>query len=62
MVKERGTPMDNIIAWSIRGLNWPNKQEDLKDFLHTNKGGLIGLIETKIKMETDDVVITRTFP
>jgi len=62
MMKERGTLMDNIIAWNIRGLNWPNKQEDLKAFLHANKVGLIGLMETEIKMAKDNVVVTRTFP
>ncbi|KAJ8427105.1 hypothetical protein Cgig2_029814 [Carnegiea gigantea] len=43
------------------GLNWPNKQEDLKAFLHTNKVGMIGLIETKIKMANDSFVAARAF-
>ena len=42
-------PMDNIVTWNIRGLNLPNKQEDLKIFLHSNKVGFIGLLETKIQ-------------
>jgi len=57
-----GHPMDSIIAWNIRGLNWPNKQEDLKTFLHTNKVGMIGLMETKIKMTNDRIVAIRSFP
>ncbi|KAJ8423639.1 hypothetical protein Cgig2_032927 [Carnegiea gigantea] len=28
------SPMDKICTWNFRGLNWPNKQEDLKAFLH----------------------------
>jgi len=40
--------MDNIASWNIRGLNWPNKQEDVKLFLHINNIGLVGLLETKI--------------
>jgi len=61
MVKERGHLMDSIIAWNIRGLDWPSKQEDLKAFLRTNKVGMIGLIETKIKMTNDRIVATRSF-
>ena len=55
-------PMDSIIAWNIRGLNWPNKQEDLKAFLHTTKIGIVGLMETKIKMNNDRKVASNTFP
>jgi len=33
----------------VRGLNWPNKQEDVKLFLHANNIGVVGLLETKIK-------------
>ena len=62
MVKERGHLMDSIIAWNIRGLDWPSKQEDLKAFLHTQKVGMIGLMETKIKLINDSVVAARTFP
>ena len=42
--------MDNVVSWNVGGLNWPNKQEDLKLFLYLNKVGLIGLLETKIKL------------
>ncbi|KAJ8420905.1 hypothetical protein Cgig2_013562 [Carnegiea gigantea] len=45
----RFLPMDSIASWNIRCLNWPNKQEDVKIFLHINKVGFIGLLETKIK-------------
>ncbi|KAJ8422716.1 hypothetical protein Cgig2_003262 [Carnegiea gigantea] len=38
-----------ICNWNIQGLNRPNKQEDLKVFLHQQKISLIGLLETKIK-------------
>ena len=41
--------MDNVVAWNIRGLNWPHKQVDVSIFLHSNKVGLIGLLETKVK-------------
>ena len=54
--------MDSIIPWNIRGLNWLNKQEDLRVFLYTNKVGLIGLMETKIKKENDGKIAARAFP
>ena len=41
--------MDSIVCWNVRGLNWPNKQEDLKIFLFNHKVGLVGLLETKVK-------------
>jgi len=43
--------MSNIASWNVRGLNWPNKQEDVKLFLQSNNIGLIGLLETKIKSQ-----------
>ena len=55
-------PMDNIASWNIRGLNWPNKQEDVKIFLHSNKIGLVGLLETKIKEKNIQKVAARMFP
>ncbi|KAJ8444524.1 hypothetical protein Cgig2_028339 [Carnegiea gigantea] len=39
--------MDNIVSWNIRGLNGPDKQKDVKIFLHTNKIRLVDLLETK---------------
>ena len=54
--------MDAIVSWNIRGLNWPNKQEDVLSFLHSNKVGLIGVLETKVKQENDSKVAARTFP
>ncbi|KAJ8421531.1 hypothetical protein Cgig2_033905 [Carnegiea gigantea] len=43
------TLMDNISAWNVKSLNWPNKQVDVHLFLHDNKVGLVGLLETKVK-------------
>ena len=54
--------MDNIASWNIRGLNWPNKQEDVKLFLHSNKIGLVGLLETKIKEKKVQKVASNLFP
>jgi len=41
--------MTHIASWNVRGLNWPNKQEDVKFFLQLHNVGLIGLLETKVK-------------
>ncbi|KAJ8419236.1 hypothetical protein Cgig2_013533 [Carnegiea gigantea] len=46
-VPSRGTARSS--PWHI-GLNWPNKQEDLKIFLQLQQIGIIGLLETKIKI------------
>jgi len=54
--------MDSIVYWNIRGLNWPNKQEDVKIFLFNNKVGLVGLIETKVKEHNTNKVATAFFP
>ncbi|XP_074305317.1 uncharacterized protein LOC141640395 [Silene latifolia] len=41
--------LDKIGFWNIRGMNNPNKQLAISKFLHQNKVGLFGLVETKIK-------------
>lgn len=40
--------MANILAWNIRGLNSPNKQEDIRIFLQKQHVGLVDLLETKV--------------
>ena len=42
--------MDRILSWNVRGLNDPNKQEDIKIFLHHQKAGLVGPLETKVAL------------
>ena len=54
--------MTNLVSWNIRGLNWPNKQEEVKIFQCTNKVGLLGLLETKIKLSKVDSIGQRMFP
>ncbi|XP_074299511.1 uncharacterized protein LOC141630628 [Silene latifolia] len=41
--------MYNFGFWNIRGLNKPTKQTHIKWFMHMNKVGLFGLLETKVK-------------
>jgi len=52
----------SIAAWNIRGLNWPNKQEEVKIFLNTHSIGLIGLLETKVKLSKVDMIANNIFP
>ena len=54
--------MASIVSWNVRGLNWPNKQEDLKLFLHKNKVGLIDFLETKVKIPKVDIIANVLFP
>jgi len=43
--------MDSAISWNIRGLNCPNKQEDVRCFLSSHKASLLSLLETKVKAQ-----------
>ena len=54
--------MDSIVSQNIRGLNWPNRQEDVCSFLYNNKVGIIGLLETEVKDKNVDKVVGKTFP
>lgn len=54
--------MTRIIAWNIRGLNWPRKQEDVKAFLHLYNVSMLGLLETKVKKENERKIAVEVFP
>ena len=47
--------MGYILTWNVRALNCHNKWEDIKNFLHANKVGLVGLLETRVKLYNVDV-------
>ena len=53
--------MARIYSWNIRGLNWPNKQEDVTIFLHEKNIGLAGLLETKVKEKNVDKIASKIF-
>ena len=53
--------MGSLCAWNIQGLNWPNKQEDLKVFLQSYQIDFIGLLETKIKQAKVDYIASNVF-
>ena len=59
---QRGHPlMVRLCGWNVRGLNWPNKQEDLKIFLQLHNLGFVGLFETKITMKNVKKIANRLF-
>ena len=53
--------MNNIITWNIRGLNSPNKQEDISGFLNKQNVGIVALLETKVKQQNITAVAYRMF-
>ena len=53
--------MERICSWNIRGLNWPNKQEDVKLFLQEKQIGLGGLLETKVKEDKASKIAINIF-
>ena len=61
-MKWEGLRKDSIVCWNIKGLNWPNKLEDVKIFLYNNKVGLVGLLETKVKKHNVSKVAAKVFP
>jgi len=54
--------MSTVVAWNIRGLNWPNKQVDVHLYLQMNNVGLLGLLETKVKIKSVEKVAATVFP
>lgn len=46
----------------MRGLNWPNKQEDLKLFIHSHGIGIAALLETKIKEKNVHAITNKLLP
>lgn len=41
--------LDSILSWNVRGLNRSTKQAEVRKFLQSQKVGLFGLLETKVK-------------
>ena len=53
--------MDSFLAWNVRGLNRPNKREDIKCFLNKQDIVIVSLLETKVKKENIKGVADRLF-
>ena len=56
------TLMDSILSWNVRGMNNPNKQDDIKIFLQQQQAWLVGFLETKIKAQNIALVMGRICP
>lgn len=42
--------MDKIMCWNVRGLNQPGKQQEVKKMIASQQIGLVGLLETRVKV------------
>lgn len=49
--------MDSIACWNVRGLNKASRRLDVKSFLSNNKTYLVGLLETKIRLQRKNRVL-----
>ena len=54
--------MARVVSWNVRGMNYPNKQEDLKILLQQHNAGLVGFLETKVKEQHIAQVIKKVCP
>lgn len=53
--------MDNILCWNFRGMNAPNNQKEIKLLSNKENIGLVGLLETKIKVNKVDLIASKLF-
>lgn len=54
--------MDSYIIWIVRGLNGPNKHTEVKLLRNKLNVGIIGMVETKIKVVRLERVTQNMFP
>lgn len=53
--------MDSMMNWNVRGLNSLNKQKEAKLLCNEEQIGLVGFLETKIKVNKIDQIATQMF-
>lgn len=53
--------MASMMSWNVRGLNAPNKQGEAKLLCNEEQIGLVGFLETKIKVNKIDQIATQMF-
>ena len=41
----------NIFVWNVRGMHTKERRKDVKDLIHKFKSSIIGLVETKVKLQ-----------
>lgn len=52
----------NVLAWNIRGLNMPLKQREVKKMVKRLKVSILGLVETRVKLENLVRIQAAMFP
>lgn len=53
--------MVNMLCWNVRGLNGPIKQKEVKLLCNIENVGLVGLLETKIKINKIEEIARKMF-
>ncbi|KAM6583735.1 hypothetical protein CsatB_010737 [Cannabis sativa] len=53
--------MDRMLSWNVRGINSPNKHNEVRQFIAKNNVGLIGLLETRVKAPKLGALYLRMF-
>lgn len=53
--------MINLACWNVRGLNGLPKQLEVRNFINTNKLCLVGLIETRIRVNNFNAATLSVF-
>lgn len=53
--------MVNILGWNVRGRNGSNKQKEVKLLSNEEQVELIGLLETKIKINKIEKLVEKLF-
>ncbi|KAK4723752.1 hypothetical protein R3W88_026531 [Solanum pinnatisectum] len=53
--------MISLLRWNVRGLNGPNKQNEVKLLCNKQQLGLISLLKTKIKKNSRDKIVESIF-
>lgn len=54
--------MIKLGAWNIRGLNDPLKQKEVRSLITVNKFSLMGVVETKVRLENLQSTVAQCFP
>lgn len=49
------------MCWNVRGMNSPNKQKEIKLLCNAGNIGLVGLLETKVKVDIIDQLANKLF-
>ena len=50
-----------ISSWNIRGLNHPSKQLEVAKFIYDNNIDVMGIIETKVRIENEIFIKNKCF-